>query len=171
MTNITIHLLWIKNPSTGITARKEYIFAISTPKNEKLMKKFCSLLFILSLCLFALAGCDDTTSSKEDYYRMELGAITKETLETAMSKLQNISIISYDAVSEVRNYLYENTLSDHQTYTGVPSSDIEELMSSRGYPSENIAIEMNFLQKNGNDILFFEHGIAPDKRVWIYITK
>ena len=135
------------------------------------MKKLCSLLFILSLCFFFSAGCEDTTSSSEEYYRMELGAITKETLETAMDKLHNITIINYDAVREVRDYLYENTISDHQTYTGVPSSDIKELMSSRGYQNDQISVEMNFLQNNGNDILFFEHGLDPEKRVWIYITK
>ncbi len=135
------------------------------------MKKLCSLLFIISLCFFFLAGCDDTASSSEEFYRMEIGAVTKETYETAMDKLKNITIASYDAVNDIRNYLYENTLSDHQTYTGVPSGDIKELMSSRGFSSNQISVEMNFLQTNGNDILFFEHGLDPDKRVWMYITK
>ena len=31
--------------------------------------------------------------------------------------------------------------------------------------------EMNFLEKNGNDIIFFEHATDADKRVRMYITK
>ena len=150
---------------------KEFIFAIVNPKARIHMKKIFSLFFILALLLCVLTGCDDSASSSEEIYKIEFGAITKDTYNTAMDKLQNIKNINYNEINSIRNYLYQNTLSDYEIVKNVYSVDIEEFIKSRGFSDYQISTEMNFLEKNGNDILFFEHAIDANKRVWMYITK
>jgi len=135
------------------------------------MKKIFSLFFFLALFLCALTGCDDSVSSSEEFYNIETGVVSEETYNTAMSKIQNTIIINYSEVYSTRNYLYQNTLSNHETQTGVSSVDIQEFMASRGFSNSQITTEMNFLKKNGNDILFFHHAIDASKMYWMYITK
>ena len=135
------------------------------------MKKIFSLFFILALFLCVLSGCDDSVSSSEETYSLETGAILEETFNTAMDRIQNTLIPNYNEVSSVRDYLYQNTLSNYQTQAGVSWDEIESFMTSRGFTSKQITTEKNFLKKNGNDILFFEHALEKNKRIWMYITK
>ena len=135
------------------------------------MKKIFSLFFILALFLCVLSGCDDSVSSSEETYSLETGAILEETFNTAMDRIQNTLIPNYNEVSSVKDYLYQNTLSNYQTQAGVSWDEIESFMTSRGFTSKQITTEKNFLKKNGNDILFFEHALEKNKRIWMYITK
>jgi hypothetical protein len=135
------------------------------------MKKIVSLFFILALFLCVLSGCDDSVSSSEETYSLETGAISEETFNTAMDRIQNTLIPNYNEVSSVRDYLYQNTLSNYQTQAGVSWDELESFMTSRGFTSKQITTEKNFLKKTGNDILFFEHALEKNKRIWMYITK
>ncbi len=155
----------------SIFGNKEYIFATSTPKMRMSMKKIFLLLLVLSLCLFGLSGCDDSASGNDTIYKIELGAISNDTYSTAMNRIQNLVVANYDEIHAIRNYLHENTVSDYQIQNGVSSVDIEEFMQSRNFSNYQISNEMDFLQRNGNDILFFEHAFDNNKKIWMYITK
>jgi hypothetical protein len=135
------------------------------------MKKLFLLLLVLSLCLFGLSGCDDSTSGNDSIYKIELGAVSNETYSTAMSKLQNLVVVNYDEVHSIRTYLHDNTVSDYQVQNGVSSVEIEEFLHSRNFSNSDVSNEMDFLQRTGNDILFFEHALDSDKKIWMYITK
>ena len=141
------------------------------PKKRNRMKKIFSLLFILSFCLLCLSSCDNSTSSNEEFYKIELGAVSTDTYNSAMNKVQNITIVNYNEIYTIRSYLHENTLSDYQVQNGVSSTEIREFLESRQFSNNQVATEMNFLQKNGNDIIFFEHAFDPEKKIWMYITK
>ena len=135
------------------------------------MKKIFPLSFIIALLLCILTGCDDSASSSEEIYKVEIGAVSKDTYNTAMNRIQNLTEVNYNEIYSIRNYLYQNTLSNHEIKNGVSSIDIEELMKSRGYSNYETSTEMKFLERNGNDIIFFEHATDANKRVWMYITK
>lgn len=135
------------------------------------MKKIFPLFFIIALFLCVLTGCDDSASSSEEIYKVEIGAVSKDTYNTAMNRIQNLTEVNYNEIYSIRNYLYQNTLSNHEIKNGVSSIDIEELMKSRGYSNYETSTEMKFLERNGNDIIFFEHATDANKRVWMYITK
>ena len=135
------------------------------------MKKIFPLFFIIALLLCILTGCDDSASSSEEIYKVEIGAVSKDTYNTAMNRIQNLTEVNYNEIYSIRNYLYQNTLSNHEIKNGVSSIDIEELMKSRGYSNYETSTEMKFLERNGNDIIFFEHATDADKRIWMYITK
>ena len=135
------------------------------------MKKVFSLFFILALFLCVLSGCDDSVSSSEETYSLETGAISEETYHTATDRIQNTLIPNYNEVKSLRDYLYQNTLSNYQTQAGVSWDEIESFMTSRGISSKQITAEKNFLKKTGNDILLFEHAFDKNKRIWLYITK
>jgi len=133
------------------------------------MKKLFSFI-ILALCLCFFTSCDDSTSSNEVIYKIEIGTISKDTYNTAMDRIQNLTDIDYTEINSIRNYLYQNTLSNHEIKNGVSSIDLEEFMKSKGYSNYQASTEMKFLEKCGNDILFFEHATDANKRIWMYIT-
>ena len=135
------------------------------------MKKIFPLFFIIALFLCVLTVCDYSASRSEEIYKVELGVIALETFNTAMNRINNITDVNYNEISSIRNYLYQNTLSDHEIQNGVLSIDIEEFMKSRGFSNYETSTEMKFLERNGNDIVFFEHATDADKRIWMYITK
>ena len=135
------------------------------------MKKIFPLFFIIALFLCVLTGCDDSASSSEEIYKVEIGVIAKETFNTAMNRINNLTDVNYNEISSIRNYLYQNTLSNHEIKNGVSSIDIEEFLKSKGYSNYETSTEMKFLERNGNDIVFFEHATDADKRIWMYITK
>ena len=92
------------------------------------MKKIFPLFFIIALLLCILTGCDDSASSSEEIYKVEIGAVSKDTYNTAMNRIQNLTEVNYNEIYSIRNYLYQNTLSNHEIKNGVSSIDIEELM-------------------------------------------
>jgi hypothetical protein len=87
-----------------------------------------------------------------------------------MDRIQNLTDIDYTEINSIRNYLYQNTLSNHEVKNSVSSIDLEEFMKSRGYSNYQVSTEMMFLEKRGNNILFFEHASDANKRIRMYTT-
>lgn len=134
------------------------------------MKFKLSIICSLFLAVLLITGCSEPEEN-EATYRVEIGAVSKTTFQTAWNKLTAITVPSYSAIYQVRVYLYNNTLSDHATESNVPESEIKDLMISRGFSNYETSSELNFLKQNGNDIVFFEHASDSNKMVWMYLTK
>lgn len=128
---------------------------------------------IVLICFFS---CSNTSSiSTEDYgvqlYKVEMGVITNSTYRTACSRIQNWTEITYSKIASIRNYLYDNTISDHAIETGVTINEIKEFMISHSFSNYETENEIKFIKENRNDIVFLEYRYGNDKKVWVYITE
>lgn len=134
-------------------------------------KKLFGLISIVGILIF-LGSCSNPSSS-DDFttYKVEFGVITNSTYTTAMNRISNWTELSYSNIASLRNYLYNNTISDHAIETGITINEIKEFMLSKGFSNYETENEIRLIKEIGNDIAFFETVYGNDKKAWMYVTK
>ena len=136
------------------------------------MKRKIIFGFIIFMILTCFLGCNNpSTIPTEDFYKIEAGVITNQTYRTANSTASNWTELSYSKVASLRNYLYDNTISDYEVTTGVTLNEIKAFLlqhSASNYEAESI---IETIKENGNYIVFFRCAYGDDKKVWAYATK
>ena len=136
------------------------------------MKRKIILGFVVFMILTCFLGCSNpSTIPTEDFYKIEAGVITNQTYRTANSTASNWTELSYSKVASLRNYLYDNTISDYEVTTGVTLNEIKAFLlqrSASNYEAESI---IETIKENGNYIVFFRCAYGDDKKVWAYATK
>ena len=139
------------------------------------MKKFIYLI-VMSICLvFNFTGCSDFFAS--DNYSVEKGIVSNSRYEIALKQAKSYGAdLNYENIKSIRDYLYEsliyeNRLSDHEKISDVDNSEIHSFLKKHGFSKEEANFEMEFLENNGNDILFFENTESSSSKVWMYIEK
>ena len=137
------------------------------------MKKIATLFFLLFV-LFGFSACSNNSGSDDEeeiLYKVEAGVISKETYNSAMSKITTWTYVDYSKISSLRLYLYNNTVSDHEVKTGIKLSEIKDFLISHGMSTYETNQEIEVLKAIGNDIAFFETTYGSDKKSWMYATK
>ena len=136
------------------------------------MKRKIIFGFIIFMILTLFLSCNNpSTIPTEDFYKIEAGVITNQTYRTANSTASNWTELSYSKVASLRNYLYDNTISDYEVTTGVTLNEIKAFLlqhSASNYEAESI---IETIKENGNYIVFFRCAYGDDKKVWAYATK
>ena len=140
------------------------------------MKRKIILGFVVFMILTCFLGCSNpstipTEEHKTQLYKVEFGIITNQTYRTANSTASNWTELSYSKVASLRNYLYDNTISDYEVTTGVTLNEIKAFLlqhSASNYETEYI---IKSLKEVGNSIVFFEYAYDDDKKIWAYATK
>ena len=140
------------------------------------MKRKIILGFVVFMILTCFLGCSNpstipTEEHKTQLYKVEFGIITNQTYRTANSTASNWTELSYSKVASLRNYLYDNTISDYEVTTGVTLNEIKAFLlqhSASNYEAESI---IETIKENGNSIVFFEYAYDDGKKVWAYATK
>ena len=136
------------------------------------MKRKIIFGFVVFMILTCFLGCNNpSTIPTEDFYKIEAGIITNQTYRTANSTASNWTELSYSKVASLRNYLYDNTISDYEVTTGVTLNEIKAFLlqhSASNYEAESI---IETIKENGNYIVFFRCAYGDDKKVWAYATK
>ena len=138
------------------------------------MKRKIISVFTIFVVLICFLGCSNlSSSSTEDNttYKVEVGVITNSTYTTAMNRISNWTELSYSNIASLRNYLYNNTISDHAIETGITINEIKEFMLSKGFSNYETENEIKLIKEIGNDIAFFETVYGNDKKAWMYVTK
>lgn len=138
------------------------------------MKRKIISVFTIFIVLICFLGCSNpSSSSTEDNttYKIEVGVITNSTYTTATNRISNWTELSYSNIASLRNYLYNNTISDHAIETGITINEIKEFMLSKGFSNYETENEIKLIKEIGNDITFFETVYGNDKKAWMYVTK
>ena len=138
------------------------------------MKRKIISVFTIFIVLICFLGCSNpSSSSTEDNttYKIEVGVITNSTYTTATNRISNWTELSYSNIASLRNYLYNNTISDHAIETGITINEIKEFMLSKGFSNYETENEIRLIKEIGNDIAFFETVYGNDKKAWMYVTK
>lgn len=133
------------------------------------MKRKLFLIFTIFVILNLFFGCSNpsTPTSREGRaYKIETGVITFDVYRTAYNQTQNWTEQSYSNIASLRDYLYENTLSDYEVKM-VSINEIEEFMRAHGSSTSEIESEIRFLKENGNNYRFYTNN----KFIWMYVTK
>ena len=130
----------------------------------------------MSICLVLnFTSCSDFFAS--DNYSVEKGIVSNSRYEIALKQAKSYGAdIDYENIKSIRDYLYEsliyeNRLSDHEKISDVDNSEIHSFLKQHGFGKEEANYEMEFLEKNGNDIIFFENTKSSSSKVWMYIEK
>ena len=136
------------------------------------MKRKIIFGFIIFMILTCFLGCSNpSTIPTEDFYKIEAGVITNQTYKAAMNMASSYTELSYSKVASLRNYLYDNTISDYEVTTGATLNEIKAFLlqhSASNYEAESI---IETIKENGNYIVFFRCAYGDDKKVWAYATK
>ena len=136
------------------------------------MKRKIIFGFIIFMILTLFLSCNNpSTIPTEDFYKIEAGVITNQTYKTAMNTSSSWTELSYSKVASLRNYLYDNTISDYEVTTGVTLNEIKAFLlqhSASNYEAESI---IETIKENGNYIVFFRCAYGDDKKYWAYATK
>ena len=140
------------------------------------MKRKIVLVFVVFMILTCFLGCSNpstipTEEHKTQLYKVEFGIITNQTYRTANNTASNWTELSYSKVASLRNYLYDNTISDYEVTTGVTLNEIKAFLlqhSASNYEAESI---IETIKEVGNSIVFFEYAYDDGKKVWAYATK
>lgn len=140
------------------------------------MKRKYFYIFFISFILAVFIGCsnaddDSSDSSGNITYKVEAGVISNETYYSALNQIASITTPSYYAVSSVRLYLMNNTISNHEIQNNVSLEEIRSFMLSKGFSNYEASSEIEFLKTYGNNIAFFTHATDSSKKVWMYVTK
>lgn len=131
------------------------------------MKKlFIILLAVLGL--FSLTCCASLPTPITETYLVESGVITGQTYTTARSTMTSWTEPSYQEVALLRDYLHNNTVSDYSAQEAVTMNAIKQFLLTQGPGAKK---EIEFLKRNGYDIIFFNHREGKDKKIWMSITK
>ena len=140
------------------------------------MKRKIVLGFVVFMILTCFLGCSNpstipTEEHKTQLYKVEFGIITNQTYRTANNTASNWTELSYSKVASLRNYLYDNTISDYEVTTGVTLNEIKAFLlqhSASNYEAESI---IETIKEVGNSIVFFEYAYDDGKKIWAYATK
>ena len=140
------------------------------------MKRKIILGFVVFMILTCFLGCSNpsnipTEEHKTQLYKVEFGIITNQTYKTAMNTSSSWTELSYSKVASLRNYLYDNTISDYEVTTDVTLNEIKAFLlqhSASNYEAESI---IETIKENGNYIVFFRCAYGDDKKIWAYATK
>ena len=136
------------------------------------MKRKIILGFVVFMILTCFLGCSNPSNiPTEDFYKIEAGVITNQTYKAAMNMASSYTELSYSEIASIRNYLYDNTISDYEVTTGVTLNEIKAFLlqhSASNYEAESI---IETIKENGNYIVFFEYAYDDGKKVWAYATK
>ena len=140
------------------------------------MKRKIILGFVVFMILTCFLGCSNpsnipTEEHKTQLYKVEFGIITNQTYKTAMNTSSSWTELSYSKVASLRNYLYDNTISDYEVTTDVTLNEIKAFLlqhSASNYEAESI---IETIKENGNYIVFFRRAYGDDKKIWAYATK
>ena len=136
------------------------------------MKRKIILGFVVFMILTCFLGCSNPSNiPTEDFYKIEAGVITNQTYKAAMNMASSYTELSYSEIASIRNYLYDNTISDYEVTTGVTLNEIKAFLlqhSASNYEAESI---IETIKENGNCIVFFRCAYGDDKKCWAYATK
>ncbi|QTQ13376.1 hypothetical protein HRQ91_02300 [Treponema parvum] len=135
-------------------------------------KRKVVVLFAIIISLVGFISCSDPSSSEDNtIYKVEVGAVSNSTYNTAINKISNWSEVNYMNIASLRLYLFNNTISDYGSQTGITLSEIREFLLSHGFSNYKTNIQIENLKTVGNNIIFFYHAYDSNKTIWMYITK
>lgn len=102
-----------------------------------------------------------------------MGTISNSTYDVAMDMIYSYGPnITHDNVKTVRNYLFQNTVSDYDNSTrGVTKEEIQNFLISKGMTTTQANMEIAALETLGNDIVFFGHAYSSSSKIWIYAEQ
>ena len=136
------------------------------------MKRKIIFGFIIFMILTCFLGCNNpSTIPTEDFYKIEAGVITNQTYKAAMNMASSWTELSYSKVASLRNYLYDNTISDYEVTTDVTTKEIKDFLLSHNLSNYETECIIKSLKEVGNSIVFFEYAYDDGKKVWAYATK
>lgn len=140
------------------------------------MKKFNFIylsLFIFICLLFSSCqqNADDSNNEENTPYKVEAGIISNSTYTSAYNQLTSIASPSYAAISSIRTYCMNNTISDYTVQKGVTIKEMKDFLIQHQLTEYEADRELSFLKSNGNTIAFFFHATDSTKKIWMYATK
>lgn len=66
-----------------------------------------------------------------------------------MNRISNWTELSYSNIASLRNYLYNNTISDHAIETGITINEIKEFMLSKGFSNYESENDIRLIKERG----------------------
>lgn len=133
------------------------------------MKRKQNLLaVIIGIISLGFMGC---LNEPDDTYTVEMGTISNATYEKAQATIKTWSEPNYAKIGVLKNYLLENTLSDHDTLRAVPEDEIRDFLQARGFTYYQASAELSAMEQIGNDIVFFNSTKGDNYKVWMYFSK
>ena len=134
------------------------------------MKKlFIILLAILGL--FSLTCCASLPTPITETYLVESGVITDQTYNTARNTMKSWTVLNYQEVALLRDYLHTNTVSDYSAQEAVTMNAIKQFLLTQDPSGYKAKKEIEFLKRNGYDIIFFDHREGKGKKIWMSAAK
>ena len=127
-------------------------------------------IVIIVFTIFLLASCASLPTPITETYLVESGVITSQTCTTACNTISSWTELNYSNVASLRNYLHNNTVSDYSAQEAVTMNAIKQFLLLQDPSSYKAKKEIEFLKRNGYDIIFFNHR-ENDKKVWMCVTK
>ena len=97
------------------------------------MKKFNFIylsLFIFICLLFSSCqqNADDSNNEENTPYKVEAGIISNSTYTSAYNHLTSVASPSYAAISSIRTYCMNNTISDYTVQKGVTIKEMKDFL-------------------------------------------
>lgn len=134
------------------------------------MKKlFIILLAVLGL--FSLTCCASLPTPITETYLVESGVITDQTYNTARNTIKSWTVLNYQEVALLRDYLHTNTVSDYSAQEAVTMNAIKQFLLTQDPSGYKAKKEIEFLKRNGYDIIFFDHREGKGKKIWMSAAK
>ena len=134
------------------------------------MKKlFIILLAVLGL--FSLTCCASLPTPITETYLVESGVITDQTYNTARNTMKSWTVLNYQEVALLRDYLHTNTVSDYSAQEAVTMNAIKQFLLTQDPSGYKAKKEIEFLKRNGYDIIFFNHREGKGKKIWMSAAK
>ena len=134
------------------------------------MKKlFIILLAVLGL--FSLTCCASLPTPITETYLVESGVITDQTYNTARNTMKSWTVLNYQEVALLRDYLHTNTVSDYSAQEAVTMNAIKQFLLMQDPSGYKAKKEIEFLKRNGCDIIFFNHREGKGKKIWMSAAK
>lgn len=134
------------------------------------MKKlFIILLAVLGL--FSLTYCASLPTPITETYLVESGVITDQTYNTARNTMKSWTVLNYQEVALLRDYLHTNTVSDYSAQEAVTMNAIKQFLLTQDPSCYKAKKEIEFLKRNGYDIIFFDHREGKGKKIWMSAAK
>lgn len=134
------------------------------------MKKlFVILLAVLGL--FSLTCCASLPTPITETYLVESGVITDQTYNTARNTIKSWTVLNYQEVALLRDYLHTNTVSDYSAQEAVTMNAIKQFLLTQDPSGYKAKKEIEFIKRNGYDIIFFDHREGKGKKIWMSAAK
>ncbi len=133
------------------------------------MKKVITLFSICFVLIFAFISCDLFNMTT---YSLEIGVVTNSTHDTANNMAASYgSNINFDNIKTIRDYLYENTTTGHDTSKGVSEDDLKAFLMEKSLSSAKANEILEGIDRIGSDIVYFNYAYSSSSKVWMYIVK